>query len=89
MVLPLLLQLFFYLFEDLTELLRLHRIYFLQSLAHEVDERVVEAGPLHVDVVSEDIYVEFKFSTICHVSELAEELLENALPYLDKDGSLR
>jgi len=66
-VLPLLLQLLLHLVEDLTALLGFERIDPLKRLAHEADQRVVEAAPLHVDVVAGQLDVERKFGTLCHV----------------------
>ena len=88
-VLPLLQQLLLNLGEDLSAISLLKGGNALQSLANKVPKRVVEALPLHLNIVAYNRSGEVKLGAISHVSELAESLGEDTSPDLSKNSCLR
>jgi hypothetical protein len=81
-------QSFLDLVEDVFAVSILECGHLLNGLRHKIDERVIEALPLHVNVVSRNRHIESKLGTVSHVGELAETLLENACPDPSEDGCL-
>ena len=74
------LELLLNLVEDFLTLLLSEGTYALESLADKVNERVIEATPLELDVVPEHIDLEGKLGAVGHVGELSEGFIENSGP---------
>ena len=85
-VLILLLELFFDLFKNITTLLIFKRANSPQRLAHKVEQRVIEAAPLKINVITKHGECKRELRAARHVCELAERFLEHALPHFSKDA---
>ena len=71
MIFPFLLQLLLHLIKDLSALLVFERTNSLQCFADEIQQRVVETTPLHVNVVTRKRNAKFKFSALSHVRKFS------------------